>query len=363
MSYWIELHQVLIEHFNEEELRTLCFYLVVDYDGLPASGKNHKARELLSLLQRQNRLLELVEFARELRPQAKWPSVEILLPGASLQDKGARNIPPLLPYLPNRGEQEFRLGEALRQLKEPFTFPILCITHGDEFQCHDMFLERLKEITLPKLLDLHPKRKLVSLYPLHWPASLKNIEDLVPRLRQNLSETLLNRSMATLIEINKVLELHSGPVIIHTHILTEDWQRYGSRVLGDYLKFWHEWPSLSTGQQIFVVLFVKYQMKHLNNFVKRLHLKWLNKNISDALQKHTFSQFKRLTCVVLPRLTGITRLQAENWALREEIKRFYAGPNIMSEIRKIYFEWENEHATSAIPMEFLAEKLRLILER
>ena len=44
-----ELLDSLVKHFNDEELRTLCFGLDVDYDILPAQGKANKARETPSL--------------------------------------------------------------------------------------------------------------------------------------------------------------------------------------------------------------------------------------------------------------------------------------------------------------------------
>ena len=40
------LRQNIIDHFSEDDLRTLCFELKTDFDALPGSGKNAKAREL-----------------------------------------------------------------------------------------------------------------------------------------------------------------------------------------------------------------------------------------------------------------------------------------------------------------------------
>jgi len=55
----VALHQVLMDHFDLEELRTLCFCIHVDYEGLPGEGKIAKARELVSYMERHNRLREL----------------------------------------------------------------------------------------------------------------------------------------------------------------------------------------------------------------------------------------------------------------------------------------------------------------
>lgn len=64
----IELHQVLVERFDCEELQTLCFYVNVDYESLTGRGKSGKARELIKHLQRRDRLFELVQRIQNVRP-------------------------------------------------------------------------------------------------------------------------------------------------------------------------------------------------------------------------------------------------------------------------------------------------------
>jgi len=73
-AYFSTIHQLLLVHFNEEELKTLCFGLGVDYDDLPATGRSNKARELVLLLERTGRLAELHKAVTALRPQIAWPA-------------------------------------------------------------------------------------------------------------------------------------------------------------------------------------------------------------------------------------------------------------------------------------------------
>jgi hypothetical protein len=47
---------ILANLFSEDELRTLCFDMGIDYESLPASSKPGKARELLEYCKRHNRL-------------------------------------------------------------------------------------------------------------------------------------------------------------------------------------------------------------------------------------------------------------------------------------------------------------------
>lgn len=69
----IKLHQILLTHFDEEELRTLCFYLPVDYDILPGRGKAGKARDLILYLNRIGHISDLVTFVQQRRPDIIIP--------------------------------------------------------------------------------------------------------------------------------------------------------------------------------------------------------------------------------------------------------------------------------------------------
>lgn len=62
-----QLLQFIIDRFNKEELRTLCWELGVDYDDLRGEGKTAKALELVTYMQRRNRLHELAAKVRALR--------------------------------------------------------------------------------------------------------------------------------------------------------------------------------------------------------------------------------------------------------------------------------------------------------
>lgn len=65
------LRQILLDLFNEDELRTLCFDMALDYEMLPGQGKGGKARELVAYLERRNRLAELLENLHRLRPNTR----------------------------------------------------------------------------------------------------------------------------------------------------------------------------------------------------------------------------------------------------------------------------------------------------
>ena len=66
------LHDLLSDRFSDEELRTLCLDLHVDYDDLPALGKSNKARELLTYLARRSQLEKLLTVGQQTRPDVPW---------------------------------------------------------------------------------------------------------------------------------------------------------------------------------------------------------------------------------------------------------------------------------------------------
>jgi hypothetical protein len=68
----VRLHQLLTTQFSEGELRDLCFYSDVDYENLPGEEKRSKARELILHFERHNRVPELIDLCRKLRPEASW---------------------------------------------------------------------------------------------------------------------------------------------------------------------------------------------------------------------------------------------------------------------------------------------------
>ena len=54
-----QLHQFLVDHFNLDELKTLCLHLKVRYDDLGGEGLTGKARELALYAERHGRLVDL----------------------------------------------------------------------------------------------------------------------------------------------------------------------------------------------------------------------------------------------------------------------------------------------------------------
>jgi len=66
----VELRRKLVEHFEENELHSLCAKFGVSYRALPDTGSI--ARELIAYLERRERLDELVEECTHRHPTFTW---------------------------------------------------------------------------------------------------------------------------------------------------------------------------------------------------------------------------------------------------------------------------------------------------
>ena len=93
-----ELRRLLVQSFSDNDLRSLCQDLGVDYDVLPGTGTEAKAREMIRFLERRGQLSRLVAAAARERPQVAWDSVAAgagsapatPLPGSAAVPAGAR---------------------------------------------------------------------------------------------------------------------------------------------------------------------------------------------------------------------------------------------------------------------------------
>lgn len=102
------LRKILLDRFSDDELHTLCFDLGLDYEYLPGVGKGGKARELIKYLVRRERVSELIEIGRQMRPDIDWDA-PLALPELSVP----HNLPPRGEFV-GREAEKADLHEALR---------------------------------------------------------------------------------------------------------------------------------------------------------------------------------------------------------------------------------------------------------
>lgn len=70
-----KLVSLIIQTFNLEELRTLAFDLMIDYENLAGLSKADKTREIVAYFARRGELLQLLKYLKRQRPHAEWPEL------------------------------------------------------------------------------------------------------------------------------------------------------------------------------------------------------------------------------------------------------------------------------------------------
>jgi hypothetical protein len=70
-----KLRQILSHRFDEEELRTFCIDLGLDYESLAGRGKDGKAREIVEYLNRRHQVRRIIEIGQRQRPDIRWDDI------------------------------------------------------------------------------------------------------------------------------------------------------------------------------------------------------------------------------------------------------------------------------------------------
>jgi hypothetical protein len=72
----IRLRKLLIDSFNLEELRILCFDLDFDYEELAGTTKTTRIHDFIMHLKRHGKLQQLLDEVSKQRPHVDWPDLE-----------------------------------------------------------------------------------------------------------------------------------------------------------------------------------------------------------------------------------------------------------------------------------------------
>src|SRR5258706_914012 len=134
----IAIFEVLFSRFDESELRTICFYLGVDYDDFGNAGRQDKARELVQYFERRNNLEAIVNTIKNIRADISWNEAidtknDLNIYKRSVYD--SRNeLPPLFSRFWERYSTVDNYAEHIKGVSRASDgFPALeFITYGDE---------------------------------------------------------------------------------------------------------------------------------------------------------------------------------------------------------------------------------------
>lgn len=272
------------------------------------------------------------------------------------------NIPRLLPYLCNRSEQEEELTKALRHHQATMPRrPFVCVIHGDEFECHSDFVYRMSYTAIPHALNLMTKQVSLEEYQFEWPSPNVPPKRYAEIFAGNLGKALLQNSAAPPPEVIKYIAIHERPVLLVSHVLTEDFLHSGTDLFSQFLSFWNTWPELPPGRTVINCVCVKHQRLTRMGFLQRFRLKRLHARLFDYINELDFSSYGALSGVRLTELKAIRRSDVEAWSRIKEVRRRCHIQE--KDIRALYEQAELVSDDGSISMEPLADQLRTLMSK
>jgi hypothetical protein len=320
---------------------------VLENQALPKGGKPVKD----DLVVLESRLAEVAEGIDAL--------VNSLCGG---QDETSTGTPAVVrktifPSLCNRSRQDALLeSRLLEHVKSRPHRPFVCLVHGDAWERHDLFLERLRVTSLKRILDLGSEIPEGNIYRLRWPPELVNRRDAREMFLSDLAISLgRNReNMAAFIA------QHARPVIVYSEVLTREWAAQGSGLTKSFLDFWNRWPyDLPPGRMLIICLFLRYERAEPNAFEYPKHAS----SIREFLTKLKLSRYDGLGGVVLPELDPIAERDVMVWGTSVELMSVCAIRENMDVFEKDVAAIYRAEAKPKIPMTTLKPHLDAIVTR
>lgn len=258
-----------------------------------------------------------------------------------------RDIPPNLPYLCNRIDQENELYRALEehQQGDQSNRPFIAVIHGDEADCTDAFLLRLRDSYLPKIFSQHLETHFIQ-----WPRPSKDNPNPVASAVQCL-ETSVRRTF-------EEIKDRSAPLVIAVHISTSWCDPFGKQLIEAYFSFWNEHPGI--GRLLINFLCITYVHGEWWNILKRRGLRKLNREIKASFE--CLESRVNIGKVLLSQLPAIDEEQAKGWARLHEVRLFWnADIELLIEHVRRPYRSRFFFSQRLIPMQVLAPQLRDIL--
>ncbi|MFN0123012.1 MAG: TIR domain-containing protein [Blastocatellia bacterium] len=269
---------------------------------------------------------------------------------------------PPLPYRCDRIDQASALDMQINEYRrQNARRPVVCLIHGDRLECHGEFLDRLLYLAFPRLFQLQqlsPRE-----YPVSWPKPEIAPGDFARVYRQNLLAALPEHNMTSEQDINQLLQNHPEPLVISSHVTTENFAETGEQSIDALLRFWNDCPELMPGRIVIACLCMKYRPYENAGFFDfaKKKLQKLNGTLREYL--HTLSaretEYPNICIVTLPELKAVMQDDVETWNRLEEVNKTAKLPSHArnARISELYQRGELLTPDNRIPMEHLATEL------
>ena len=359
-----ELKDALLDAFSRSELTQLLrtkFGMNLNHIASSYVGEKDAFDQVVDAAAREGWIADLVQAAAEARP--KRPDLQQLRDAFLAADSGrAGDSQELLPYLCDRGLQDHTLGVQIEQLRgQPDRRPLICIVHGNDEQCHFQYADRLDKELLPKLFGLDKQREQLKRYDLSWPPTGIPTAEFEGYFTREVAERFGKPLATNLKELGESVKVHNL-VFMNTYLATDNWRMCGTVGFERFLRFWTDWPDLSTGHGLVVCVQVEYLPP------ARGFRRWLANLFPALAPRRKTNAFLQtylgtpsplvppagVNLLVLPELRDVTRLEALQWVGKWVPNNCSRGC-VADRVGSLY------EGYTAIPLKRLAGQLRSLL--
>ena len=305
-----------------------------------------------------DQLLMVIDWYMKEEPAGGPADAEV----AGGTERPRTEVPALLPYLCDRSDQEDQLREALsNQALSGDGRPIVCVIHGDEDQSHDKFLERVRLRLLPQILGLDAGRGGARQYPVECPTDASDPSRFRVRLLSKLADRVVGDPQAPFEKVAGALACQPGPVLVRTHLMTDDWILAGHKPFEEFRRFWANWPGSGPKNPLLACLVVTYRLETGMAWFERVRLRRANAALNQFLRRLETLGEPGLHTLVLAELLGVTRSDAINWAHQFLDRGRFEGRSMPDEVARVFDRISGTGLGSRVAMRPLATALETLL--
>jgi hypothetical protein len=354
-----------MERYEAHEARVIPIILKpCDWERSPLSkfqALPAEARPVTKWPNRDDAFLSVVHGIRSVIEGLRGGSPHADIRQVSPQDAGDY-VAPHLARLCDRSEQDREVSTALRRhLSATPQRPCICIVHGDEFEDHGGFLDRMKENIIPQVLNLNASQVAVKECLLPWPENVTAGRDFNRALLAHMGWSLRGNSAATRAEVVERIAAQEQPLLFNSDLVTEDLEEGGPGLLASFIKFWDEWDDLPVGRTLISCVLIKRRRGEGLGFWRRRRLRRANNRLRKYVPGLDLSEYTGVSAIVVPELRSIRRSDVEAWIRDERVRRFFTFQE--KDVRSLYSETTLLGADGRIPMEFLIDRLQSMMRK
>ncbi len=163
-----KLRQLLLDHFDESELRALCFELNIKYEYLKGDALTDRVLALIGYCERRDLLTELAKKCRQLRPNVNWPDIppEFTSPSEQLQKEAGSGL-----HLLAQRMKDSEVREAVSDYQSDFKESLSGIETVRHYKkLHDLF----QDMEMGYNLILHNDRQRMEEDDTAWASLVSN---------------------------------------------------------------------------------------------------------------------------------------------------------------------------------------------